>query len=58
MVILKSNVVKVYVVSAGNKDLLMHLKRKGNVLIPTVVKVVKNNEQTNQEKETNTEEEA
>lgn len=52
MVILKSNVIKEYVVSAGNIDLLIHLIRKGNVLIPTVVKVVKN-EQTNQEKEDN-----
>ena len=41
---MKSNVVKEYVVSAGNIDLLMHLIRKGNYLIPTVVKVVKRNE--------------
>ena len=54
---MKSDIVKEYVVSAGNKNLLMHLKRKGNVLIPTAVKVVKN-EQTDQEKETNTEKEA
>jgi hypothetical protein len=38
---MKSNVVKEYVVSAGNINLLMHLIRKGNYLIPTVVKVVK-----------------
>lgn len=38
---MKSNVVKEYVVSVGNIDLLMHLIRRGNYLIPTVVKVVK-----------------
>lgn len=38
---MKSNVVKEYVVSAGNINLLMHLIRKGNYLIPTAVKVVK-----------------
>lgn len=43
----KNNVVKEYVVSCNDIHLLMHLIRKGNVLIPTVVKVV-NNEQKNQ----------
>ncbi len=45
----KSNVVKEYVVSCSNGiNLLMHLVRKGNFLVPTVVKVVDNNEQENQ----------
>ena len=46
---MKKNVVKEYIVSHNGVHLLMHLIRKGNYLIPTVVKVV-NNEQVNQKR--------